>query len=329
MLANFFRMILILSNREDTSSDLVEERFLKNRKQYYRIDAEDIIENNFLIDFDGNKIQTNKFLINIDDVNVIWLRKFGFLKKFDFYKENEKKYKPFIINQLIDEHYEIMATIISLFINKRWITHPHTLTLSKFTILLEARKSGLVIPNSYITGNKKHVVDLLNHHGQLISKSIFEALFFNKGDYSYSMFTKQITKEDISELPHNFFPSLVQNRIKKKYEIRSFLLDNKLYSMAIFSQNDNLTDEDFRTLNTDKPIRFIPYQLPKKIESKILSLCEKLNLNCCSVDIIKSIKNEYVFLEVNPVGEFGMVSFPCNYNLHFEIYKTLLKYDEN
>jgi hypothetical protein len=36
-----------------------------------------------------------------------------------------------------------------------------------------------------------------------------------------------------------------------------------------------------------------------------------------------------VFLEINPVGEFGMVSIPCNYNLHEKVYKTLKKYNEN
>jgi hypothetical protein len=35
-------------------------------------------------------------------------------------------------------------------------------------------------------------------------------------------------------------------------------------------------------------------------------------------------KGEYVFLEVNPIGQFGMVSAPCNYNLEKKIAQYLI-----
>jgi hypothetical protein len=47
-------------------------------------------------------------------------------------------------------------------------------------------------------------------------------------------------------------------------------------------------------------------------------------MNCGSLDLIYSIDNEFVFLEVNPVGQFGMVSKPCNYNLEKILAKELL-----
>jgi|GEM_PF-2184302 hypothetical protein len=37
------------------------------------------------------------------------------------------------------------------------------------------------------------------------------------------------------------------------YEIRSFVLENKIYSMAIFSQLDSQTATDFRQYNETKP----------------------------------------------------------------------------
>lgn len=45
----------------------------------------------------------------------------------------------------------------------------------------------------------------------------------------------------------------------------------------------------------------------------------KINLNCGSIDILVDNNLNYFFLEVNPVGQFGMVSFPCNYNLENHI----------
>lgn len=40
-----------------------------------------------------------------------------------------------------------------------------------------------------------------------------------------------------------------------------------------------------------------------------------LKLKNGSIDIIRGVDNNYYFLEVNPVGQFGMVSNPCNYNI--------------
>jgi hypothetical protein len=36
-----------------------------------------------------------------------------------------------------------------------------------------------------------------------------------------------------------------------------------------------------------------------------------------------------VFLEVNPTGQYGMVSDPCNYYLDKKIAEYLIDYDEN
>jgi D-alanine-D-alanine ligase-like ATP-grasp enzyme len=46
---------------------------------------------------------------------------------------------------------------------------------------------------------------------------------------------------------------------------------------------------------------------------------QKLKLNTGSIDMIYTNDSKFIFLEVNPVGQFGMVSKPCNYNLEKKI----------
>jgi hypothetical protein len=53
-----------------------------------------------------------------------------------------------------------------------------------------------------------------------------------------------------------------------------------------------------------------------------------MNLNTGSIDLICTKSGEYVFLEVNPVGQFSMVSFPCNYYLEEKIADLLIQKDE-
>ena len=95
--------------------------------------------------------------------------------------------------------------------------------------------------------------------------------------------------------------------------------------MAIFSQKDNKTQEDFRNYNRTKPNRFVPYVLPDNICKSIIKLMKKMNLKTGSIDLIKSANdNKYYFLEINPSGQFGMVSKPCNYYLEKKMAEYLV-----
>jgi D-alanine-D-alanine ligase-like ATP-grasp enzyme len=50
----------------------------------------------------------------------------------------------------------------------------------------------------------------------------------------------------------------------------------------------------------------------------------ELNLDTGSIDMILDRKNEYVFLEVNPTGQFGWLSKSCNYYIEKEVAKHML-----
>lgn len=70
---------------------------------------------------------------------------------------------------------------------------------------------------------------------------------------------------------------------------------------------------DFRNYNLKKVKGNVPYQLPLNIQLSLKKLVKELNLKTCSIDMLVSKDEEYYSLEVNPVGQFGMVSKPCNY----------------
>jgi hypothetical protein len=95
--------------------------------------------------------------------------------------------------------------------------------------------------------------------------------------------------------------------------------------MAIFSQNNEMTRVDFRRYDYQKPNRQVPYLLPKNIQEKLSMLMERLGMTSGSIDMIKNIEGNYTFLEVNPVGQFGMISLPCNYYLEKKVCETLVK----
>ena len=109
----------------------------------------------------------------------------------------------------------------------------------------------------------------------------------------------------------------------KEIELRIFYLHGEFYSSAIFSQRDPQTRIDFRHYNNEKPNKVIPYKLPVEQEKKLQSLMQISGLNSGSIDMVLTDKGEYVFLEINPIGQFEQVSIPCNYNIFKKIAEIL------
>ena len=98
----------------------------------------------------------------------------------------------------------------------------------------------------------------------------------------------------VDELPKyiigSFAPSLFQSKIEKKYEIRSFYLKGKFYSMAIFSQNDTQTEIDFRRYNDFVPNRTIPYN-SRGVKSNVRCSCTDLQLNSMLHHNLRAVHN--------------------------------------
>jgi hypothetical protein len=138
----------------------------------------------------------------------------------------------------------------------------------------------------------------------------------------------EIICRDIVFIFDGYLPSIEYlDEIYKSFEVRAFFIDNEWYSMAIFSQNDEQTKTDFRQYNSLKPNRFVPFRLPQVIILKLVALMKQLNYQTGSIDMVCNKKGEFIFLEVNPVGQFGMTSIPCNYCIEKIIAEKISSYE--
>lgn len=210
---------------------------------------------------------------------------------------------------------------------KEWLTKPHLASVNKLNVLTLAKNVGFNIPATLICSNKETLSSFFKIYPQIIVKAISETPALTNFEEFHTYLTHKIEIQDLDAFPNEFVPTCFQEMIQKEYEIRVFYLDNECYSMAIFSQKDQSTQIDFRNYNTEKPNRTVPYILPKEVSKKIKLLMDEIGLNCGSIDIIKDKKGDYIFLEVNPVGQFGMVSLPCNYYLEKKVAEFLIRKD--
>jgi len=298
-------MILIISVDNDNTTTRVIEWLDCLNKSWIRINDIDIVNITFL----GNDVKFEQkdcsFLLS--DVSSCWYRR-GYVK-FNFGKFSD------ITSLRILQKAEIQSVIEYVYYclaQKRNINSFLNSQVNKLIVGSVAKSLGILTPIDFLFSEKKSLVEK-TRNGKFITKPVSGDSIQRIGDVSIFNYTSILETQQIKT--NIFFPSLVQNYIEKKYELRIFYLHGKFYAMAVFSQKDNQTHIDFRRYNEIKPNRTTVFNLPKKIKNQLEKLMSQLSLNCGSIDMIVTPKNKYVFLEVNPVGQFGMVSDPCNYNL--------------
>lgn len=209
--------------------------------------------------------------------------------------------------------------------DKFWLSSPDTANTNKFKQLVLAQQVGMKIPDTLLTTRKDELLEFNKKNGKTITKALqnIPHIRVDKYHHSLMMYTNIITKDDIDSLPDRFYPSIFQKYLDKSFEIRTFYLNGNFFSCAMFTQSNYKTQIDFRRYDFERPSRRVPFKLPVDVESKLSNLMTLLSLNTGSIDIIYH-DNEYFFLEVNPVGQFGFVSYPCNYLIEKHV-ATFLK----
>jgi ATP-GRASP peptide maturase of grasp-with-spasm system len=195
---------------------------------------------------------------------------------------------------------------------------------NKLINLMVAKSVGLKIPHSIVSKQKDVLLDFsAKSNNELITKALHQGGFvFWANQYMFGL-TKIVEEEEIQKMQGNWL-SFLQNKINKKFEIRIFYLDSKIFAAAIFSQSNKKTSVDFRNYDRDKPNRVVPYLLPKIIENKVIEFMKTIGMKSGSIDLIVDENNDYIFLEVNPIGQFAQVSIPCNYYIEEYIANYLI-----
>ena len=326
-------MILIISSNNDIVTNDVIDWLVNFKAPFCRVNnTTKIIINNIIIseneiDFTLEICSLNSEvkLLRYRDIKSIWYRrgKINIWKElFSFDKISSEKNKE-INFYLKREQIQIEQLIDFMLCKKLHInSFKDEQRTNKLLNLIIAKECGLCIPQTYISSKKNIVTKIFKEDPPLfITKALkFGNIEFENASIGAGTVEATFNSQDVSD---TFFPSLFQEKINKKWEIRTFFLHEKFYSTAIFSQNNEKTAIDFRNYDCENPNRVVPFQLPIIIEKKLSILMTKLDLNSGSIDLVYTIDKKFVFLEVNPVGQFSQVSLPANYHLEKKIAKIL------
>lgn len=319
-------MVLIFSSGiYDSSTDKVIDWLYSEKISFFKISPYslgfqqqiEIIGDQVFLNTEDKKIE-----LNPQKIQSIWLRKWNLETEVDHYlksKNLDEKSKFALRNLYISEINAIFQFLCHFLETCKWYPKPSALNSNKLIQSFEANKLGFKVPLSKIGYELEF---RQSNEVKLISKLINTHFSYQYEDKNYHAYTSMIEKNASSD-----FPSLIQENIPKKYEVRVFYFDGFIRSTAILSQANERTSLDYRRYDYTNQNRFVPYQLTEEITTKITTLMQALAINTGSIDLICTQENEIYFLELNPFGQFGELGRKCHHQIEKHIAFTLANLD--
>jgi len=318
-------MILLITLDTDQSINNLIDWLNRFDLDFFRFNEEDKVED-LTITLNNNNFYFNilikdKGYISSKKIKAVYYRGGQFLPANFFIDKISKSQKQYlkgeweVINNFFMAFFEELPCLGGF--NKETQNN-------KIKNLLLAQKCGLKIPMTIITSNLDDALKTFSNG--IITKVLKKEIYYEEEGYAYySEGTQLLTLDEIKPSPNNFFPTQFQEAVIKQFELRVFFINDKTYTMAIIPLSNRISQEqniDYRVFENNeitKLYKNIPYCLPIIIEEKIKALMSCLGLKIGSIDFIVDKNDEYIFLEINPVGQYHWVSFFCNYNLDEKI----------
>jgi len=178
-------------------------------------------------------------------------------------------------------------------------------TSDKHLQLKVALECGLSIPNTVVTNSATELTQFYNETPKgVISKMQSSFAIYEDGKENV-VFTNTLKDEHMENLEGlQISPMKFQEKIEKQLELRVTVVGDEIFCYSIDSQAMDGAQVDWRKRGVALLDKWKTHSLPKALEKQLLQLMDILGLNYGAMDLILTPENKYVFLEVNPVGEF-------------------------
>lgn len=292
--------VLIVSTIADVATDDVVRRLAARGATYTRINTEDYPFGRTLsfvagqpassgwLDSDGRAVQLP---------TSIW------------YRRMRTPAKPEAMDSGVYDFclHETRATLLGglLGLTTRWMSHPAAIWSSEFKPfqLSLAARVGLPVPPTVITNDPSTIRKAFGQFGAMIAKPVRRGHITKDGRDS-AIFTSQVLREHLDEIESaRCSPAIYQALIPKRFDVRVTIVGRNVFAAAIDSQSDPAASIDWR-LTKNPTLPHHPVILPDFLTDQLLQLMESLGLTFGAIDLVQKPDREFVFLEVNPSGQW-------------------------
>ncbi len=241
------------------------------------------------------EVSTDRRRVDFADVGSVWCRS---LHATGFPEGIER-----IDRKFFETEARRALTALTTIENLLWINHPsrQLVASSKPVQLFGARDTGFEIPFTIISNDPEAIRGFVSRSKRpVVYKSLSQSLSLESGK---PLFTGLLTEKEMGKLDLiRFSPGIFQEYIPKAYEIRVTVVGQRFFTVKIDSQALPDAMLDWRRSVFD--VDYQPIEIPTELESRIQSFMARFGLLYAAFDFIVTPDERYVFLEVNPAGQY-------------------------
>jgi hypothetical protein len=200
---------------------------------------------------------------------------------------------------------EWLATLDSMSVLHKdctWVNSraANTLALNKMHQLEIASRLGFLVPKTLVSNNAKrvrHFISSLNGH-RCIHKTAMPYICPD-GKQKYTSFIDSgIVDAYVAEVER--CPSIYQEYVRPKFELRITAVGDQFFAARI--DKKNVIEPDWRREIMDDI--YARFELCDKSKQRLVNLQRAFGLTFAAYDFLVNEDGEFVFLEVNPAGQW-------------------------
>ncbi len=169
---------------------------------------------------------------------------------------------------------------------------------------------GLKTPRTVITNDPEELLEFCRQCGGSIAvKTLSGHVMIPAGTRDvFAVYTHRVSEDDLLKRYEDLClaPILAQEYVAKQLEFRVTVVGERIFACAIHSQDSERTKHDWRRYDLEN-VKHEQYDLPADVQDKLLAFMRASNLVFGAIDMILTPSGEYVFLEVNPSGQWGWI----------------------
>lgn len=299
-------MILILTQSDDEHANRVIQRLEEKEEPYFRFETADLPQHlSITLSFnDGAEdrmfLNSGKGNVDLQKIRTVWYRRPAAPIVPAGLTADEQ---TFVRHQTARLLGGIWCSLRNRFwVNSYWRTKDAE---NKSYQLEVAKHCGLVLPRTMITNDPQLVLPFFDRcRERMIYKTLSPYPGKNEAGVYLGIATTVVNRTDLIKSLDtvSLAPCIFQEYVPKKTEIRATVIRRCIFAVEIDSQSNPRTTDDVRIDLLNLPHR--PHQLPRPVEEAIQRLMSHLGLVFGCIDLILTPDGQYVFLEINPNGQW-------------------------
>lgn len=295
--------ILIISNKFDVHSDVVERYLIEeSNESVIRINTDNFLSDGTEITFGFKEgIKVRGIFTPFSGIKSVWYRRPADIES-NITDENQK-----IFGQR-----ELKELLFNLYFNLNdalWVSKLLSLDNArrKYAQLCIARNIGMNIPKTCITNSPERVQKFYHQcDGKMVYKTLHLPIIDLKdergiwGVPTSLVDSGLLDKIDLIKQSGGIF----QEYVEKDYEIRVTVIGDNVFAAKLDSQKEPSAKIDWREAILSNKVPVFPYTLPPVLEKQCREVVKKFNLAFGAIDLIRKPNGDYIFLEINPNGQW-------------------------